>query len=734
MINLQSEEMKEKINKELFLKLRKYTGGYKITEEQKTRKEIIQTFLNEYFKVINLEEKYYEIYKKEKVFFLAGESVNSLIKFITGEEKTFIFNDLDIFILNIKIPLQKYNSNTDDENNFYNNLDKNYKLIESIKKNYYYEIYNFISIEHPIFSDYSFFGNPNRFQYYARAVLENFDISSTQIGLLFNFELNDFEIIYTDEYLNFIKNKEIIANKNKPFHPNTFFRLFRKYKETIKIDPNEGYSTKYYLNKDLVFNTINTFGYYSKILEDIKINLIHTLDHHDEILNSIRSKNINFWNFKNIVKKSNTVGYLPYNTIKSFNELKILTSIYNPLYQSIHTRFSQLEDLVLIRNNGLIFKYNPTKPILQNELYKIPLEYLYKISKIPLDKLSDNSKLAYMDSFEYFLRHSYSFAGFEYQGYFLSSKKLNLKILFLINKIFKYKYKNLNQVYKCIDEKLEKNIFPEKEMQYIILYFKYLKLFIKNPFLLKYNNDELKIIFKIVEEHLHLSTINYNGVYVEFICKLLLETYYIDKYIENNDKNIREYIKLSIYAKIEKIVSPRGSDLFKFVDPFDSEKYQENIEYILKKYIKELEEEYYKENIALTDFDPIKIKFNDIIVEELNKGADLKLEGKRMNHCVGGYSYQVSNFRSIIFKIQSKTNSKFRYTLEIIPSLDEKNLIIYKVNQLYGKRNRSPLQEHSTQLDSIIDTIKEQLESRKKIYHEKLKGATNAYDFRGFAI
>ena len=96
----------------------------------------------------------------------------------------------------------------------------------------------------------------------------------------------------------------------------------------------------------------------------------------------------------------------------------------------------------------------------------------------------------------------------------------------------------------------------------------------------------------------------------------------------------------------------------------------------------------------------IPSKENEII--HLNTIASLKEEGKRMNHCVGGYFYQVENNYSMIFSLKKE---KVRSTVEIMR--DEKG--VYYPNEHKGPSNSKPDVELNELLRILINYLNNSL-------------------------
>ena len=90
--------------------------------------------------------------------------------------------------------------------------------------------------------------------------------------------------------------------------------------------------------------------------------------------------------------------------------------------------------------------------------------------------------------------------------------------------------------------------------------------------------------------------------------------------------------------------------------------------------------------------DNIKDSVNnmDMSVKELNSEFDIKLEGNRMGHCVGGYTNNIKHGDSEIYSLRNDKDESF-VTIEVQFNQENEN---YEVIQIKGKGNKEPVEKY----------------------------------------
>ena len=672
-----------------------YTNSDKELPEEKKdfivkRINDLKTDIKDIFEIIKIDLKAKNI--NPNYILYTGQSLSS---YLLSNNKFFNvanINDIDIFIMDYRNRIR----NTEKENIFestvisvYDNFSSasyGYSITHTEKDLFHFkqkdipsgnEIWYSNYINYVFYQDFYTefrFSNLDPFKRYLLSYLSTlnyFDLNNVQIGLMINPETLDIKILYTENYYNFLVNKQIEYNR-KRVSKRSIERLYEKYKficpsaiRNFSIKDKSKmyfYDKNYHLQFCYLFNRVSQSIYerFKDSVEGINYNHVGIFQKWIEI-----GKQIEF-----LESDGKFNYYFP--SVNSVNARKIKYFLKDPkiLNALLYTAF----------------KANTSIKSLQFDYFELKTdnEELFKRIDFVIDLMKDEEQ---------------DFFSFIYNSV---SDFTNLNLLFnTIIYLSRLSQKKLLII---------KNYFKKKNklslLKLLLIYFSI------EPRLLNLNLNDLELLGELANGH----------------SLLLFEIPF--KFSLNPLETAKYFIKLfKIFQKRKKEID-FDIDLNQFIgylENLDSKIHtmmmqSSDVNEIIDRYFEHLKKEKEKLTKKFHDLKKIKIEKNGFVCEELLTSLELKKEGAFMKHCVGGYGDRCSNFNAVIFRLyhknknplESHESNEFRYTAEIDPST-------FNVVQIRGKRNKSIEKDHKEIVNELIKETIEQLKERKEFYQEQLK-------------
>jgi len=673
----------------------------------------------DYLKILtnseNSENKFLKNLLESKSFILTGQALTNCILEELGLIKYSHINDIDIFVA-----LKTYNASSYTLNESGGSLKKESDLLEynfnidnkqyAIYHNEKYDlrndrIVNYIGVIDDQISTYDFGQittqmNIDRDLLYAKKIINGFDLNLVKVGLVFDENANKYSFIITDEFLDFIIDKQIKISKTSditsPIRATIKYRDLIKASTTLQDDEDDSiyYEVNFYLNlKEILLYLIFQYEYYQAFKNTSVLNTYNSIS---KIKNQLRNI-IDFTCNKNdkeiiemIYKILNNPVYIP-----SVNKFSWDKNIINDAKKIIDFKPPLLMD------NLLHLTLNDTVKKFESKI-KSKMEFFYVTRKSSENYYEFIGQVTHLNGTLQTISHINLLKTLraEVNRYFISDKKFKLKL--------------------SIIEKLKNKL--EVDSNYIEFFVK--SNLLRYPFLLNKNDNELEMIFGLILEHREIMEI-YNAITVldKHPFDIILEIYSnilnnLDEFIitvldNKNERRILKKLKKEIILSLPQIIKEKY-----FLYFFDLNELNNQI-------FKELENNYKNQNnLILSDLETFEFKDNGIIFEELNTQLDLTIEGNTMNHCVGGYANSIAKKKSVIIRIDgTDIHRSFRYTMEYDP-------INEKIVQIRGKSNCAPKPEHKIMFQNGIERIKKIIEQRKKDgYYEAIESNDMDFEF-----
>ena len=169
-----------------------------------------------------------------------------------------------------------------------------------------------------------------------------------------------------------------------------------------------------------------------------------------------------------------------------------------------------------------------------------------------------------------------------------------------------------------------------------------------------------------------------------------------------------------------------GPIIWSYIETLFTKKTTEEIISGINEFIK-VKSEPLKQGKIIPDMTTEKYSIKELITQ-----IDLMNEGKRMHHCVGGYSNSVERGYSYIFQIRNLENKMMDATLELRPFMHEalsKDKKFFEMNQIQGHSNKKV---DNDMINEIIDLFNKNenimfltSESKKELLNNAMKHRGN---------
>ena len=546
-----------------------------------------------------------------------------------------------------------------------------------------------------MFAEYEFkeLGYKNRVLNSCLSTLNFFDLNMVQHGFLIDLENMTFDYIFTKEFFEFFKLRQISLNKKRVSY-RSLERLKTKYLNLKKRRFNhflddaewlmEG-DERYFINENYklffyAFNKLNEK--FLEVLEDKKDgNGRIDFSIHWDLLNAYK----NLVSFQNFIKPI-TVGIGIDNPLfKNDSYAKYLCSMHN----------------VKMHKNVIL-------NVVLNTFDERKIDYMH------FDYVHADLPKEIINNFDYLID---LFGGYE------SILFKDVKYFELINIIMHLSFLSHKKIKKLVTF-CERNNLGVLDILFWIE---------QDPKILNMDLNKIKKVYKYIKGHgLYLFEIPFK---FSINPSLLFEIFYnFINILESKVKELKESdedLKVSDINSMDIIGSIESGDLefwpkifsFKNIDEINN-----FFIYEIDKHFAKIKEEIIKDKKPFHLFNKIEVKLDDVYGTELTSNFNLKKEGKKMNHCVGGFGNLCKKGKTIIFKIHSKQDDDFRYTIEFKPIIKkDTEELIFHVMQIRGKSNKSVPMEHRKQVDEIIKEVTEKLKTRESYYKKLILNEKKEY-------
>ena len=633
--------------------------------------------------------------KNTRYVLYTGQSLTDYLIF--NNENQFEINDLDFFIFDFQNGIGEKEeeqifetprsvSEYEDmaSTNYGYNIKKSEKINIKVERSGMLigtledRVLNLVSYS-DMFAEYKFkdLGYKNRILNSSLSTINFFDLNMVQHGFLIDLENMTFDYIFTKEFFEFFKLNQLSLNKKRVSY-RSFERLRSKYSNLKRSNfrrflENDQWKAEgeknYYINNNYAlfnyaYNKLNEKFVElvkSKIGPDGKINFRVEW----ELLNIYK----NLTSFQNFIKPVTAGG--------SIDNVFFKNDAY-PKYLCSKENINLHKTIIL---NNLITSVNKNCELLRFD---------YVTAELP-EKIINN--------FEYLIG---LFGGYEPVLY------NNIKYFELINVLVHLSFLSNKKIKKLINF-CEKNKLEGLDILFWIE---------QDPKILNMNLDKIKKVYKYIKGHgLHLFEVPFK---FSINPSMIFEIFY--NFINVLEIKIKEAsIEFNFEINTNDVIGAIESGDIEFWEKIflikDMDELNNFFNAEMNKYLITVKKEIIENQKPFHSFDKIEVKIDDVYGTELISNFDLKNEGRKMNHCVGGFGNLCEVGKSIVFKIHSKQDDKFRYTIEFKPIIkkDTKELNFH-VMQIRGNSNRSVPMEHRKQVDEIIKKIIEKLETRKSHY------------------
>jgi len=599
---------------------------------------------------------------------LAGQAVSSAILEILFSDIKPIYNDIDIFYV-INSESFRNSENFSELRNRQEKLENDQSVFSNIsiqedlytQKNYVFSEISYqvkASIKQgPLNKTYiSYFDNKffigNYAKYLTRRIIENFDINATQVGI----SLETMKISYTEEFIDFLLTKQLrIVRFNTPNH--SLIRLAKKSEELsgTYVDFEEA--------KMLVFAYTHSFQNIMEVKQafDLMTPLVDKKVYFEiqrSSLNEDRLGNIPLLFGEKYLKDYEK--YFKNNLLQGGNN----NSTVNYNYYS--------KDMFVGHNMNIYSKDH----IFDKEKCLITNKHSSQLRVV----LSNTPEIYFNKMLTFFRENGFKNKNFQKVEssmenlFFNTNRSVARKAIENVDSITKMR----NDISFSNDSEIDLSTslisIPKIYMSLKKTKKKSKKIFMNKSVLDNIsksciNNAELGLF-----TYAHELTEN-NIQYTQKHTMSILKKHNLSKYI-----SILSLEEGAVFAKNLKIAKKRfGNFLFGVLETNNVDKH---IILDIELFLSFLCEEKisFQKKLKENSFD---FSNNDIEINEIISGETLFIEGEEMKHCVAGYSNNIKNGYSNIFKVYSKQKN-LRCTIELCKRKSGK----FYLAQIRGKFNR----------------------------------------------